>query len=112
MKKLMMMFVVISTLASALCFAKESKVLEGAVNVNAATAEELMLLPGVGEVKAKAIIEARTQKPFAKKEDLLVVKGIGDKTLAKWAPYIALEGKSTLHEVSGPVSQAQPAQAK
>lgn len=80
-------------------FAGEAGTLEGVVNVNAASAEQLMLLPGIGEAKAELIIAARSQKPFASNEDLLAVKGIGEKTLSKWESHIAFEGESTIKNV-------------
>ncbi len=46
---------------------------EKTVNVNTATKEELEALPGIGPIKAQAIIEGR---PYRKAEDLLKVKGI------------------------------------
>jgi len=71
--------------------------LSGVVNVNTATAEELSLLPGVGPARARAIIELRQKRGgFKHIEDLLEVKGIGEASLAKLKPYLALEGKSTL----------------
>ncbi len=52
------------------------------INVNTASKEDLMKLPGVGEVKAEKIISNR---PYASLEDLKAKKiGIGDKTLEKW----------------------------
>lgn len=55
---------------------------KGTVNINKATKEELMQLPGIGEVKATEII--KTRKKFGKfktADDLLEVNGIGDQTL-------------------------------
>ena len=49
------------------------------VNVNTASADELARLPGIGASKARAIIEYRAQAPFERPEDLIKVKGIGDK---------------------------------
>ena len=42
-----------------------------------------MNLPGVGEKTAAAIIEMRAHVPFRKAEDLMNVKGIGEKKFAK-----------------------------
>jgi len=48
------------------------------LNVNTATQRELEELPGIGQIRAKAIIEHReTNGPFQRPEDLLKVKGIG-----------------------------------
>ncbi len=52
------------------------------VNINTAGVPELTLLPGIGAVKARAIIEYREANgPFASIEQLLEVSGIGPKTL-------------------------------
>ena len=49
------------------------------LNVNAATVEELVTLPGIGSAKASAIVEYRnTHGPFERVEDLVEVSGIGD----------------------------------
>ena len=53
------------------------------IDLNRAGIAELMRLPGVGEKRAQAIVAARTKQPFKKPEDVLVVKGIGPKWLAK-----------------------------
>ncbi len=53
------------------------------VNVNTASAEELAsALKGVGENKAQAIIDYRQQHgPFKSVDELVLVKGIGEKTV-------------------------------
>jgi competence protein ComEA len=57
------------------------------VSVNSSSAEQLDTLPGVGPATAQRIIEGR---PYNKLEDLLEVKGIGEKTLEKLRPFITL----------------------
>jgi competence protein ComEA len=55
----------------------------GRVSLGSATAEQLDELPGIGPVTADAIIAYRTAHGgFQRVEDLLDVKGIGEKTLA------------------------------
>lgn len=72
---------------------------DGKVNVNQATAEELALLPRIGPSTAGRIVEFREENgPFRSLEDLLLVRGIGEKTFDLLAPYVALEGETTLAE--------------
>ena len=52
----------------------------GPVNINTATMEQLVALPDVDEKIAEDIVKKR---PFKTVEELLKVKGIGDKRLAK-----------------------------
>ena len=53
------------------------------VNVNTASMEELVTLPGVGKKLAERIVEAREEKRFNSLEDLERVKGVGGKMLVK-----------------------------
>lgn len=56
---------------------------DGQVNVNTAGLEELMTLPGIGEVRARAILDDREANgPFRYPEDLIRVKGIGEGVLS------------------------------
>ena len=62
-----------------------------AVNVNTATLEQLVSLPGVGPSRAQAILDLRKQLGgFKKLEDLMRVKGIGRKTFQKLSPMMKL----------------------
>ncbi|MDI9514737.1 MAG: helix-hairpin-helix domain-containing protein [Clostridiaceae bacterium] len=62
------------------------------VNINKAGMDELISLPYIGEVKARAIIAYRDEHgPFKTPEDLLNVKGIGPKTLERIKDFIVFE---------------------
>lgn len=61
------------------------------LDLNAASAEELAGLPGIGEVLAGRIVEYRREHgPFGTVEDLARVSGIGEKKLTE------LEGRITV----------------
>jgi len=78
--------------------AEEPRKLQGVVNVNTASVEELQLLPGVGEARALAIVDLRKQRGGLKSlGDLRDVKGIGDASLERLRPYVAFDGKTTAH---------------
>ncbi len=65
---------------------------DGRININTATEQQLMLLPGVGETTAKKIIEYRTENNgFNTVEDIMNVSGIGEKKFAQMKPYIKVE---------------------
>ncbi|WZO96195.1 helix-hairpin-helix domain-containing protein [Isosphaeraceae bacterium EP7] len=55
------------------------------VNLNTATKDKLDALPGIGPVKAQAIIDAR---PFKTVEDVMTVKGIKEDTFSKIKEFI------------------------
>ena len=61
------------------------------VNLNTATAAELEGLPGVGPKTAERIIEYRQKNGgFKKIEDLMNVKGIGEKSFLKLKPRLSV----------------------
>jgi competence protein ComEA len=64
---------------------------EGLIDINTATSEQLQQLPGIGPTKAEAIMEFReTNGPFQTLNDLLLVPGIGESTLAQIMNFITL----------------------
>ncbi|MCX7833854.1 MAG: helix-hairpin-helix domain-containing protein [Ignavibacteria bacterium] len=71
---------------------KKEQALEGKViNINIATKEELMALPGIGETMAERIIAYRKDhNGFKKIEDIMKVKGIGKKKFEKLKKYITV----------------------
>ena len=63
------------------------------LNINTATAGELVFLPGIGEKTAQAIVEWRAEHgPFQEPEELLNVDGIGPSKLSDILPYIETGG--------------------
>jgi competence protein ComEA len=57
------------------------------VNINTATQEQIEALPGIGKVKAQAIIAGR---PYEKTEDIMKVKGIKQGIYNKIKDYITV----------------------
>lgn len=62
----------------------------GLININTATVDSLMSLPGIGEVYAKRIIEYRNNKKFSSIEEIKNIEGIGDKTFEKLKELITI----------------------
>lgn len=70
-------------------FAGEPSVNDGVVNINTASEEELCTIPGIGETRAKQILEYRSEHgPFTSAEDLMNVPGIKEGTFNKISKYI------------------------
>jgi competence protein ComEA len=66
------------------------------VNINTASASELAYLPRLGAKVAERIVAHRKEKPFARPEDLMEVKGIGEKLFLTLKPYVSVSGPTTL----------------
>jgi competence protein ComEA len=79
------------------------------VNINTANSAELQEVPGIGPSTAEKILKMRkAHGPFRSVDELLAIKGIGKKRLAKWRPYLTVgeaaekparssEGKKEVH---------------
>ena len=74
--------------------------LEGQLNLNTATAQQLTLLPGVGPSTASKIVAYRERHPFRRLAHIMRIKGIGKKTFARLRPFLTLEGETTLRVAS------------
>lgn len=80
----------------------------GPVDVNSADAGELVLLPGIGPVRAEAIIRLRDRRGgFESLDELLDVKGIGPATLERLRPEAAL-GPRVRPDVGGRTASSAP----
>lgn len=77
--------------------AAQKSSLEGTLNLNVASAAELVKLPGIGPKKAELIIAWRAQHgKFDRVVDLRRVKGFGAKSVKKLMPYLSVTGKNSL----------------
>jgi competence protein ComEA len=63
------------------------------VNLNTATVAELDALPGIGTKTAALIVEYRQKNgPFRKIEELMNVRGVGEKSFLKLKPQLTVSG--------------------
>ncbi|HUQ03319.1 MAG TPA: helix-hairpin-helix domain-containing protein [Kofleriaceae bacterium] len=77
------------------------KAVSGKLNLNTATVDQLLLLPGVGPSKAERVVAWRGKHgPFKRVQDLRKVKGFGYKTLKKLEANLDVKGESTLAPAS------------
>ena len=80
------------------------------VNINQASADELARLPRVGSKLATRIVTHRTQHgAFKRAEDLMAVKGVGEKMFTSLKPYLAVSGPTTLTEKVASTKGSRPA---
>ena len=67
----------------------------GTININTASATELEALPGIGAKTAARIVEYRQKNgPFKKVEELMNVRGVGEKNFLKLKPQITVAAKA------------------
>ena len=84
----------IQSLLFALLFAIATPAVSAeSVNINTASVEQLTALDGIGEVKARAIVEHRDANGrFRSVDQLEDVKGVGPKTVEKNRDRIRIDG--------------------
>ena len=76
---------------------------EQRVDLNAATAEELATLPGIGPAKAKAIVDYRAKQRFSTAEELMQVQGVGAKLFEQLKDQITVGSASASGEPASKV---------
>lgn len=80
-----------------LLFSLLTAVAAAAVNLNTATVDELCTLKGVGPAKARAIIDHRERHgPFRSVEELVKVRGFGEKTLRRLEKSLTVTGATVI----------------
>ncbi|MFI5006457.1 MAG: ComEA family DNA-binding protein [Solirubrobacterales bacterium] len=82
---------VTSLLSTGVAFAAAKPAPAGKVNLNTATAEQFTVLPGVGPKLAARIVEHRQKAgSFKTVQELMTVKGIGEKNFEKIQGYLTV----------------------
>jgi competence protein ComEA len=83
------------TVSRASAKASSTAVAAGVVNLNTASASDLEALPGIGAKTAARIIEYRQKNgPFKKIEELMNVRGVGEKNFLKLKPQISVAARA------------------
>ena len=81
-----------------------------AVNLNTASRDELVTVPGIGPAKAQAILDHRkTHGPFKSVDDLKQVKGFRDKLVERLRPELTV---ASAPAKGAPKSEVADAKAK
>ncbi len=83
------------------------------VNINTATSEELQQVPGIGPATAQKILQMRkSYGPFKSVDDLLAIRGLGQKRLDKMRKYLTVgkmgSAKSDVPSKPAPASEKAP----
>ena len=96
---LALVFALVTSSGVAVAAAKPAP--SGKVNINTATAQQLTVLPGVGEKLAARIVDYRQKSGgFKNVSELMNVQGIGEKNLAKIQGFLTTGGETAKPQAS------------
>src|SRR5690554_659529 len=65
------------------------------ININSASLDDLLQIPGINLKIARAILDYRKQKPFESKEELLKVQSVGTAAYRRMSPYLTIGGTAS-----------------
>jgi competence ComEA-like helix-hairpin-helix protein len=83
-------------------------VVEGQLNINTATVEQWVMLPGIGPATAEKLVAYRERHPYRSVAHIMRVKGVGKKTYAAIRSYLTVDGETTLQASSITHVQIEP----
>lgn len=84
----------------------------GVVNINAATAAQLDMLPGIGRQTAGQIVAFREKQPFKAADDIVKVKGVGPRTFGRIKGHLTVSGPTTLAYAAKPAGSPKEGAAR
>lgn len=82
------------------------------IDIREAELRELIALPGIGEKRASDIIEYREKHGFQNVNELINIRGIGEKTYLRIYPSLVVFGDSLLENNKAKSSAQKPKQSK
>jgi competence protein ComEA len=87
--------IVAAALSTGVALAAAKPAPTGKVNLNTASAEQLTALPGIGPKLAARIVEYRQKSgPFKSTQELMNVRGVGEKNFSKIEAYLTVSDAS------------------
>ena len=97
MRKALPIVLTVLAIATTALAADPAASAQGVVNINTASVQELQLLPRIGPALSQRIVDFREANgPFKSVDEMVAVKGIGERSLELLKPYVTVEGKTTL----------------
>lgn len=94
-----------------ICISAEG--IEGRVNINTATEDQIALLPGIGPKIAVEVVNYRASNGnFQTIDDMKKVKGVGDKKFEKIKNFVVVEGDTTIKSTKMAAVEKEPKREK